>query len=145
MSNTLSSDLALLLLRVALGVFFAISGYHKIFNAQRHLVFVGTLKANGVYNHFTEWSVPTVEFLGGCALIVGLLTPLAATGLGVIIFTAIYTDCTKRLQELQPIDRADAVCDFLYLPESMYAVMLVVLILSGPGIYSLDCTIAGLL
>ena len=36
-------EAALTLNRVAIGTFFAISGYHKLFNASRHAVLVGTL------------------------------------------------------------------------------------------------------
>ena len=41
--------LALTLNRVALGVFFAISGYHKLFNASRHAALTRTLQDDGVH------------------------------------------------------------------------------------------------
>lgn len=143
MRETLSTDGAITLIRVSLGSFFALSGWHKLFNAQRHHEFVATLMANGVYNHFTEWAVCGVEFSGGCALILGLLTPLASFGLLVIILTAIWTDGASRLAQLKPIDKGDAVCCFLYLPEVMYAIMLMSLILSGPGAFSVDNALGG--
>lgn len=142
MAHPHNLDLTLFFVRFFLGLFFAISGFHKLFNATRHLQFVTTLKANGVYNRFTEWAVCGVEFSAGCALMLGLLTPLAALGLLVIIFTAIATDGIQRLMAMKPIDKADGVCCFLYLPEVMYAIMLVALINLGAGSMSLDNGIA---
>jgi hypothetical protein len=75
-------DATLTLKRVALGTFFAISGYHKLFNASRHETLTRTMQDDGV--HFVpimQWLVPGIEFSGGCALIVGLLSALAAFGL----------------------------------------------------------------
>lgn len=138
MAHPHNLDLTLFFVRFLLGLFFAISGFHKLFNATRHAQFVMTLKANGVYNHFTEWAVCTVEFSAGCALMLGLLTPLAAFGLLVIISVAIITDGMARINAMTPIDGADAVCCFLYLPEVMYAIMLVALINMGAGSLSLD-------
>ena len=39
---------ALVLNRMALGTFFAISGYHKLFNASRHATLTRTLQDDGV-------------------------------------------------------------------------------------------------
>src|SRR4051794_18920186 len=68
-------DAALTLNRVALGVFFTISGYHKLFNASRHAALTQTLQDAGVrVVPVMQWLVPVVEFSGGFALIVGLLS-----------------------------------------------------------------------
>jgi hypothetical protein len=40
---------ALTLNRVALGAFFAIGGYHKLFNASRHATLTHTLQDDGVH------------------------------------------------------------------------------------------------
>ncbi len=130
--------LALLVIRVPLGTFFALSGFHKLFFKQRHAELVATLKDNGVYNRFTEWAVCAVEFSAGCAVACGLLTQLAAFGLLVIICTAICTDCMKRMRQITPLDPSDWLLDFLYLPEVLYAIMLVAVLLVGGGPYSLD-------
>jgi hypothetical protein len=59
---------ALTLNRVALGAFFAISGYHKLFNASRHATLTRTLQDDGVLAvPIMQWLLPTVEFGGGCA------------------------------------------------------------------------------
>ena len=132
-------DVALLLNRVAVGAFFAISGYHKLFNAKRHASFVETLKECGVpCIAFNQWFVPIVEFLGGLAVTTGFLAPLAALGMFFIMVVAICTDgITRILPGFQPIDAADYLDDVLYLPETSFAVMLLVVMLMGPGHYSL--------
>ena len=43
------TDVAVTLNRVAVGAFFMLSGYHKLFNAERHRVFVDELKGLGVH------------------------------------------------------------------------------------------------
>jgi putative oxidoreductase len=132
-------DAALTLNRVALGVFFAISGYHKLFNASRHATLARTLQADGVPAvSVMEWVVPSVEFGGGLALIVGLLSALAAFGLFVICLGALTLDALRRVSSWAPIDRADLVGDLLYLPESLYCIALAVVMLAGPGPWSLD-------
>jgi putative oxidoreductase len=137
---------ALTLNRVALGVFFAISGYHKLFNPSRHATLTRTLQDDSVHAMpIMQWLLPSVEFGGGSALIIGLLTVLAAFGLFVVCAGAIALDAVKRIRAWQPIDRADWLGDLLYLPESLYCIGLTVVMLAGPGPWSLDATIAALL
>ena len=137
---------ALTVNRVALGVFFAISGYHKLFNASRHAALTGTLQGDGVPDlRVMQWLVPGVEFAGGSALLVGLLSVLAAFGLFVISAGALALDAFKRIRAWQPIDRADWLGDLLYVPEALYCIGLTVVMLAGPGPWSLDARIIALL
>jgi uncharacterized membrane protein YphA (DoxX/SURF4 family) len=139
-------DAALTLNRVALGMFFAISGYHKLFNPSRHATLTQTLRDDGVRAvPIMQWLVPGIEFGGGWALIIGLLSALAAFGLFVVCFGAVALDATKRVQAWQPIDRVDWLGDLLYLPEALYCIGLAVVMLGGPGLWSLDGKIATLL
>lgn len=140
------ADLALTLNRIAVGAFFMLSGYHKLFNAVRHHAFVDELKSLGVHAvGFNQWWVPLVEFSAGGAVVIGLLAPLAAFGLLVLIVVAIVTSGPQRIKLYKPIDEADRIDDWLYLPETLYAVMLIVVISAGAGPYSLDALILGLL
>ncbi|MGO9932241.1 MAG: DoxX family protein [Steroidobacteraceae bacterium] len=137
---------ALTLNRVALGAFFAISGYHKLFNASRHATLTRTLQDDGVHAvPIMRWLLPSVEFAGGSALIIGLLSVLAAFGLFVICAGAFALDAVKRIRTWQPIDRADWLGDLLYVPEALYCIGLTVVMLAGPGAWSLDARIAALL
>lgn len=139
-------DAALTLNRVALGAFFAIGGYHKLFNASRHATLTRTLQDDKVHDlPIMQWLLPSGEFAGGCALIVGFLSVVAAFGLFVISFAAISLDAVKRISAWQPLDRADWFGDLLYLPESLYCIGLTVVMLAGPGPWSLDATIAALI
>ena len=137
---------ALTLNRVALGMFFAISGYHKLFNPSRHATLTQTLQDDGVRAvPIMQWLVPGIEFSGGWALIIGLLSALAAFGLFVICLGAVVFDSIKRVGAWQPIDRADWLGDLLYLPEALYCIGLAVVMLGGPGPWSLDAKISMLL
>src|SRR5271169_4669439 len=137
---------ALTLNRLALGVFFAISGYHKLFNVSRHATLARTLKEDGVHAlPIMRWLLLSAEFSGGWALIIGLLSVLAAFGLFVICAGACALDAAKRIRAWQPIDRADWLGDLLYVPEALYCIGLTVVMLGGPGTWSLDARITALL
>ena len=140
------THLALTLNRIAVGAFFMHSGYHKLFNAERHRTFVDELKSLGVPAvGFNQWWVPLVEFTAGGGVLIGLLAPLAALGLLVIIIVANATSGRQRVNLYKPIDRGDRIDDWLYLPETLYAVMLIMVISAGAGPYSLDALILDLL
>jgi uncharacterized membrane protein YphA (DoxX/SURF4 family) len=140
------TDIALTLNRIAVGAFFMHSGYHKLFNAERHRTFVDELKALGVPAlGFNQWWVPSVEFSAGAAVLIGLLAPLAALGLLVIILVALVTSGRQRIKLYKPIDRGDRIDDWLYLPETLYAFMLIIIISFGAGPYSLDALILSLM
>ena len=140
------TDIALTLDRVAVGMFFMFSGYHKLFNAQRHRALVDELTALHVAAvRINQWWVPTIEFTAGGAVFIGLLAPLAALGLLVIILVASATSGRQRIKVYKPIDEADRIDDWLYLPETLYAFMLIMVISAGAGPYSLDAVILGLI
>jgi uncharacterized membrane protein YphA (DoxX/SURF4 family) len=136
------TDIALTLSRVAVGMFFMFSGYHKLFNPDRHRAMVEELTAlHVVAIRINQWWVPSVEFAAGSAVFIGLLTPLASLGLLVIVLVASVTSGRLRIKGYQPIDRADRIDDWLYLPEVLYAFMLITFVAAGAGPYSLDAVI----
>jgi uncharacterized membrane protein YphA (DoxX/SURF4 family) len=92
-----------------------------------------------------QWWVPTIEFTARSAVFVGLLAPLAALGLLVIILVASATSERQRIKVYRPIDEADRIDDWLYLPETLYAFMLIMVVSAGAGPYSLDAAIWGLI
>jgi putative oxidoreductase len=140
------TDIAMTLNRIAVGAFFMLSGYHKLFNAERHRTFVDELKGLGVHIlGFNQWWVPFVEFSAGGAVVIGLLAPLAALGLLFLILVAIATSGRQRIELFKPIDQADRIDDWLYLPETLYAFMLIMVVSAGAGPYSLDALIVGLM
>jgi putative oxidoreductase len=140
------TDLAIALNRISVGTFFMLSGYHKLFNAERHRSILDKLKALGVPAlGFNQWWVPSVEFAAGGAVLIGLLAPLAALGLLVIIVVAIATSGRQRIKLYKQIDESDRIDDWLYLPETLYAFMLIIVVSAGAGPYSLDAVILSLM
>jgi uncharacterized membrane protein YphA (DoxX/SURF4 family) len=140
------TDIAFTLNRIVVGLFFMFSGYHKLFNAERHRVFAEELRSLHVHAvGINQWWVPLVEFSAGAAVVVGFLTPLAALGLLVIILVANATTGRERIKAFTPIDRADRIDDWLYLPETLYAFLLILIISAGAGPYSLDAVILSLI
>lgn len=71
-------EMALAINRVAVGLFFLLSGYHKLFNVQRHTALVLTLRSAGLPRVIVLQSlVPGAEFSGGFAVAIG---PFCACG-----------------------------------------------------------------
>lgn len=139
-----SPETALAISRVAVGLFFLLSGYHKLFDAQRHATLILTLRSAGLQHvSVLQWLLPSAEFSGGLAVAVGLLSVPAALGLLIISIGATVSDGIKRIADWRPIDKADFLDDMLYLPEVLYALLLLCVILAGPGPYSVDALIAG--
>ena len=135
-----SSDLeqyALLLVRVSLGLFFAISGANKLFVAGRTQTMYETLVAAKVpYPHLMTYFVSGVEFVGGSLLTVGFLSSLACVALMVDMLAAILT--TKLSAMPKGLSFLNWLDDFLYLPEVLCVLFFIWLICSGPGKFAVD-------
>ena len=125
-------DLALLLLRVVFGATFAVHGYQKLF----------IFGFGGVTNAFTQMGAPLpgitgplvalLEFFGGIAIVIGLLTRLAGLGLAIDMLGAIL------LVHLP---------DGFFAPKGVELVLLLMtgalaLALTGAGAWSVDAAIA---
>ena len=122
--------------RVLIGVFFCISGGTKLFVSAKFSAMEHTLAESHIpFPHANAIFVSLVEFTCGAGLMVGLLTPLCAVVLVVDMIVAIATNRIHSIQATGVLARLD---DFLYLPEVLYVMILVWLIFSGPGRYSLD-------
>jgi uncharacterized membrane protein YphA (DoxX/SURF4 family) len=78
-------------------------------------------------------------------MVIGFLAPLAGLGLLVISLVAIVRSGPQRIKFNRPIDAADRIDDWLYLPETLYVFMLIVVVSIGAGPYSLDAMILALL
>jgi putative oxidoreductase len=140
-----SSDLeqyAILLVRVSLGLFFAISGGNKLFVAGGTQTMYETLvKAKVPFPHLMTYFVSGVELVGGALVAVGLLSSLAGVALLVDMLVAILTTKLSILPKgLSPLHWLDA---FFYLPEVLYVLFFIWLLCSGPGKFSVDYWLAG--
>jgi putative oxidoreductase len=140
-----SSDLeqyAILLVRVSLGLFFAISGANKLFVAGNTQTMYETLiTAKVPFPRLMTYFVSGVEFVGGSLLIVGFLSSLACVALLVDMLVAILTTKLSAVPKgLSPLNWVD---DFLFFPEVLYVLFFLWLICSGPGKFSVDYWLAG--
>jgi putative oxidoreductase len=133
---------AILLVRVSLGLFFAISGGNKLFSAGgTKQVYETLVKAKVPFPQQTAYFVAGVEFVGGSLLTVGLLSSVASTALLIDMTVATLTSALSTLPKgLSPLSRLD---DFLYLPEVLYVLFFIWLICAGPGKFSVDYWLAG--
>jgi putative oxidoreductase len=135
---------AILLVRVSIGLFFAISGANKLFVAGGTKPVYDTLvKAKVPFPRQTAYFVASVEFVCGSLLTVGFLSSLASVTLLIDMIVAILTEALSTLPKgLSPLSWLD---DFLYLPEVLYVLFFIWLICSGPGKFSVDYWLAGML
>jgi len=133
---------AILLVRVALGLFFAISGANKLFTSSgTKLVYETLVKANVPFPHQTAYFVSGVEFVCGSLLTVGFLSSPASVALLIDMIVATLTSAVSTMPKgLSPLNWLD---DFLYLPEVLYVLFFIWLICSGPGKFSVDDWLAG--
>jgi putative oxidoreductase len=126
--------------RILIGIFFCITGGSKLFVPAKFSVLEQTLVQSHIpFPHANALFVATVEFACGAGLALGLLTPLCAAILAGDMLVAI---ATNRIHSIQASGVLDWVDEFLYLPEVLYILILVWLIFSGPGRYTIDGFIA---
>ena len=140
-----SSDLeqfAILLVRVSIGLFFAISGANKLLVAGgTKPVYETLVKAKVPFPRQTAYFVSSVEFVGGSLVTVGLLSSPACVALMIDMTVATLTSAVATLPKgLSPVNWLD---DFLYLPEVLYVLFFIWLICAGPGRFSVDYWLAG--
>jgi len=130
---------AILLVRVSIGLFFAISGANKLFVAGGTKPVYETLVQ--AFPHQTAYFVAGVEFVGGSLVTMGFLSSPACVALLIDMTVATLTSAISTLPKgLSPLNWLD---DFLYLPEVLYVLFFIWLICSGPGKFSLDYWLAG--
>jgi putative oxidoreductase len=133
---------AILLIRVSIGLFFAISGANKLFvSGGTKPVYETLVKAKVPFPKETAYFVASVEFVGGSLLTVGFLSSAACVALLIDMTVATLTQAVSTLpQGLSPLSWLD---DFLYLPEVLYMLFFIWLLFSGPGKFSVDYWLAG--
>ena len=133
---------AILLVRVSIGLFFAISGANKLFVAGGTKPVYDTLvKAKVPFPRQTAYFVAGVEFVAGSLLTLGFLSGPACVALSIDMIVATLTSAISTLPKgLSPLSWLD---DFLYLPEVLYVLFFIWLLGSGPGKFSADYWLAG--
>ena len=112
------SDWGLLILRIVIGAIFLYHCQMKFKYLPSPFGFLGI-----------------AELLGGIAMIVGFLTPLAATGLGIVMLGAIYMKTIVWNVPFSAMDKTGWELD------SMILAGCIALLLFGAGAYSADASI----
>jgi putative oxidoreductase len=124
-----SGDVAILVLRLALGAAMMYHGSQKLFGLFGGMGYEATLAAfqerNGIPPLF-GWLAIIAEFFGWLGLVLGLLTRVAAFGVA----------CTMAVAAYFHISRGDEAAR-VELPTAFFAMALAIM-LAGAGHYSLD-------
>jgi putative oxidoreductase len=126
-------DWGLLFIRIPIGLTFVFHGYQKISMGIPQVAgFLESLQVPAA--GFFAYVVTFVEFLGGLCLLVGLITPVWAAMLSILIIVAI---AKVHLQNGFDFTKGG------FEPHLAWLAILLFLILAGPGRYSVDRIIGG--
>jgi putative oxidoreductase len=126
-----------LLARLALGIFFAISGGNKVFNEKERELLYKTIAEAGIpFAEINTIFISYVEFLCGLALIIGLLTAICCIALIGDMIVAILTVQLATIPS--GLSFPGWLDDFLYLPEVTYIILFIWIVVSGLGRFSVD-------
>jgi uncharacterized membrane protein YphA (DoxX/SURF4 family) len=144
-------DLASLIARCTLGLFFVLARFRsfydpskppgcRVFNTDRFGSLQRKLCSCGFSSGllFWTWVTAVVEVAGGLALLAGLLTTLAAFGLLVLTIRASMCTAWAKISEQNPVDRIDCVACYLWRVEGVYIALALLIMVLGPGSYSAD-------
>jgi putative oxidoreductase len=128
--------LGILLTRLTVGSLFFLSGRGKLFVPERREQMRQTLvEAHVSFPEFNATFVSAVELGCGLLLLLGALTPLACAMLVCVMIVALVRIAIPNIKASAPLDWLS---EFLYLPETLYLVILIWLFFSGPGWLSVD-------
>lgn len=131
-----------LLARVSMGLFFAISGWNKLFTVAHWKGLLAGMIATGLpFPKLMALFLAWFEFIGGSLLTIGFMSTFFSIGLAFAMIVAIVTVEIPFVipPGLGPLDWLDW---FLYLPQVLYVLIFLWLIVKGPGPYSIDAIIA---
>lgn len=85
------------------GTFFAVSGFHKLFNAAKHKQMVRAMEHAKIPHPIPmAWFVSFNEFIWGVALMTHLLVGVAATALFIVILVAWKSEVKGRIEKGAP-------------------------------------------
>jgi putative oxidoreductase len=127
------ADPALFLLRLAIGLMFALSGWFKLTDPDRREKMAKSLRDAGISPALTPL-VSAAEFLGGVLLVLGFLTLPAALLLLAITVGALVTTAIPKA-EGEGVHKLENV---LYAPEVPMAAGLLLLVAVGAGAWGVD-------
>jgi putative oxidoreductase len=122
--------------RIGVGLLFFLSGAGKLFVEERRQTMRDTIRQAGIPAPvFTATVISLVEFFFGALLVAGFLTPLCCVMLIGMMLGALTTTILPGIKAKSFIVWLG---QFLYLPEVLYLIILLWLLLSGPTRFSVD-------
>ena len=129
LSKALCSEqgIALLLIRLTLGLIFIQTGWGKLTHLPDTIVFFQSLSIPFPYYNAIMASV--TEFIGGGLLILGLCTRVIVIPLAFVMGVAIFTTQFATMPSIS---------DFIRIQEWDYLMFFILLFFSGAGKYSVD-------
>lgn len=132
-------DAALLILRLGVGVPFFISGLNKLLCPVCHGWLRSNLTRSGIpCVWFTVWWLAFWEAAAGLSLALGFLTAGSAFVLFVVCVIAFIVSWRRKLEAKQPAHFWDACTEIGFMFDTLLTWMVVAIMLTGPGSYSLD-------
>lgn len=131
----------LTLMRVAIGLFFFSSGFNKVFVPAGQAAMLQTITEAGIpFPALMAVFVASCEALFGLLLAVGLLSRLSAAILATISVVALLTVGIHQIPA--GITAIAWYSWFFYLPEPLYLLILLTIIVQGSGPFGIDRAIA---
>jgi putative oxidoreductase len=135
-TNSLRGSAGLLLFRVVMGAAFVLHGYGKIQHPTSWM-------PGDQFPGFLQAAAAVAEFGGGIALILGLLTPLAALGLAATMAVAVFQVHVPHGDVFVATEPGQG----SYELAAVYLAGAIALLLLGPGRFSIDgclsCVLGG--
>lgn len=133
------TDIALLALRLGVGIPFAISGWNKLTCPICH----GWLRSNLTRSKipcvgFTVWWLAGWEFVAGLTLALGLMSAASALVLFIVCIVAFIVSWRRKLEAKKPAHFMDACTEVLFMFDVLLAWMVLATMFAGPGAYSMD-------
>lgn len=124
--------------RIAIGLFFFITGANKMFNPVFQASMLKTITGIGFpYPEFTAHFTAFNECFFGLLLALGLFTRIGALVLNIVLFVALFTyDIHYHIPK--NLDVFTWYSYFLYLPQVLYILFLFQVLWCGSGPYSID-------
>lgn len=141
-------DAALLLVRVVVGSFFVLYRFRWVYDPTSDQRWFCPVRRSRLKERIRACRygcsniLPALVAIGeigaGFALIIGLLSLPSAALLLVILLFGMVCLLPEEIPAMNPVDRIDVVRCTMQWPEPLYAVLCVVVLLAGPGQWSID-------
>ena len=133
-SQSIPASSVLLILRLAVGIAFMYHGWGKIQNPFGWVPPEAPMQIPAVFQFLAAFS----EFGGGIALVLGLLTPLNAFGMGITMSVAVYLHMIV-LKDPYVNQKGGGSYELALI----YLCIAILFFVVGPGKYSMDSIIFG--